>query len=147
MAGSILADQLGEAWDQTIADVQRGFGCDVAGGEAGAAGGDDESGCRRGFAERGGDLSALVGNDAEGEDFGGCGQEQAFDGWAGEVSLGSGEAAIADGQDDGFASGEGAGGGHGCQFIEMGSGEFVGEKRDCKGPGLKPLLLVLDSGA
>ena len=40
--GALLADELGEAGDEAGADGEGGLGCDVAGGEAGAAGGEDE---------------------------------------------------------------------------------------------------------
>ena len=43
-----MTDELGEAWDKAVADGEGGLGRDVAQGEAGAAGGEEElsfSGC------------------------------------------------------------------------------------------------------
>jgi len=97
VARSVLADEFGQAGNQTVADVQRGFGCDIAGCKAGSTGGDDQRGCVCGFAQGGGDLIALVGNNMDCENLGGCFGEQALDGWAGEISLRSGEATVADG--------------------------------------------------
>jgi hypothetical protein len=57
---AILADELGEAGDEAVADGEGGLGCDVAGGEAGAAGGDDEGGAAGRCAQGGSEDVELV---------------------------------------------------------------------------------------
>ena len=86
-------------------------GGDIAGGEAGAAGGDDKIGCCGEGSERGRDLGLLVGDYVELDARDVCLQQQLDDGWAGEIDLLAGRAAVADGEDSGASSGE-RGGAH-----------------------------------
>ena len=105
--GAVFADKLGEAGDEAVADGEGRLGRDIPGGEASAAGSDDQCGLG-GCCAQGGDKDGeFVGEDESvdkpdtglGEDLGDSG--------AGEVGLGSGRAAVADGDDDGSATGEG----------------------------------------
>ena len=93
-------------------DGQRGFGRNVARSQAGAAGGDNEAGARSSGAQRGDKLIELVGKGDGFDDFGARGGQDADQGRAGEVRLGAGEAAVADGQDDGGAASKGCSGRH-----------------------------------
>jgi hypothetical protein len=98
---AVASHALGKAVDEAVADEARGFRGDVAGGEAGSAGGDQEVMGDGVGAEGGGDLVELVG---EGEGADGANarfRKEADDGGAGEVGLLAAEAAVADGEDDG----------------------------------------------
>jgi hypothetical protein len=109
---AVLADELGEAGDEAIADGEGGFGCDVAGGKAGAAGGENESGSGGCGAEGGNEGFELVGKDLGIEQLDASRGEDIRECWTGEVGLGACRAAIADGDDDGGSAGEGGLVGH-----------------------------------
>ena len=113
--GTVLADELGEAGDETVADGEGGLGRDVAGSEAGAAGGEDEIGADGCSAQGGGKDGKFVGEDESVDEPGTGLGEDLGDGGAGEVGLGSGRAAVADGDDDGGSASEGRGGRHGLK--------------------------------
>jgi hypothetical protein len=99
------AHELGESFDEAVADEAGGLGGDVALGESGASGGDDELGGLGADVEGVDDVVELVGKDA-GLDFGDSGLvEEAGDGRAGEVVLLAAVAAVADGEDDGAGVG------------------------------------------
>ena len=104
MARAVLADEFGEAGNEAVAHGQRGFGGDVAGSEAGPACGDNELRLGGSFAEGCGELGEVVGEYAQVEDGGsGFGKELRY-GWAGDIGLRAGVAAVAGGDDDGRAS-------------------------------------------
>jgi hypothetical protein len=104
---AVLADELGEAGDESITDGERGFWGDIAGGETGAAGGEDEGGAGGSRAQGGNELRGFVGdNEGVQKLCAGLGKD-AGEGRAGEVDLGAGCAAVADGEDDRGATGEG----------------------------------------
>jgi hypothetical protein len=98
---AVASHAFGKAVDEAVADQAGGFGGDVAGGEAGAAGGDKQVMVDGVGAEGGGDLVEFVGEGegVDGEDA--CFRKEADDGGAGEVGLLAVEAAVADGEDDG----------------------------------------------
>jgi hypothetical protein len=113
--GRVLADELGEAGNEALADGEGGFGGEVAGGEPSAAGGEHQRGASGGVAEGFGEARELVGEREVVEDQrAGCGEE-AGDSRAGEVDLRAGVASVADRDDDGGAAGEAGGSGHGCK--------------------------------
>jgi len=101
LAQAGCAHALGEALDDAVGDEAGGLGRDIAGGQAGAAGGEDQVGGLGVTAQGRGDVVELVG-----EDFGdrGCQTgllEQTNDGRAGEVRHLAAGAAVADGEHDG----------------------------------------------
>ena len=103
---AILTDKLGEAGDEAVADGEGGLGGYVARGEAGATRGEDQGGAAGCCAQGGGEEFDLIG-DQEGVQHLGAGLgEQMGDGWAGEIDLRAGDAAVADGDDDGSAASE-----------------------------------------
>ena len=106
LAGAVLANKFGEARNKSRGDRERRLGRNVAGSEARAAGGNHEAGVVGGFTECRGEALELVGEGDGFDDLGAGGGQDADDGRAGEVCLGSGEAAVADGQDNGGAAGE-----------------------------------------
>lgn len=103
MAGAFLANEFGETGNEAVADGEGSLWRDVAGGEAGTAGGEDKSGAAGGGAESGGEEGSLVGNEEDVEHMGAGFGEQAGECGAGEVSLCAGEAPVTDGDDDGGA--------------------------------------------
>jgi len=58
---AIGAHAFGQAVDESVADQAGGLGGDIARGQAGASGGDEEVGCPGTVPEGGGDLVELVG--------------------------------------------------------------------------------------
>jgi hypothetical protein len=106
LAGAVLANKFGEARNKPRRDGERRLGRDVAGSEAGTAGSDHEARMLGGFTECRGEALELVGEGDGFDDLYAGGGQDADDGWPGEVCLGSGEAAVADGQDNGGAAGE-----------------------------------------
>jgi hypothetical protein len=99
------AHALGEALDDAVGDEAGGLGSDVAGGEAGTAGGEDEIGALGVAAQGCGDLGEFVGQDLC--DRGGKTGllEQTDDGGAGAIGHLAARAAVADGEDDGAGRG------------------------------------------
>jgi hypothetical protein len=120
---AVLADELGKSGDEAVADGEGSLGGDVAGGEAGAAAGQYQRGTAGGGAQGGSEAIELVGeNNGLDEVHTGCG-EQVRNGWAGEVGLRAGKAAVADSDDDGGAASKWRGGWHvsknRCRLREM----------------------------
>jgi hypothetical protein len=109
---AVLADELGEAGNEAVADGEGSLGGDVAGGEAGAAAGEHQCGAAGGGAEGGSEAIELVGEEYCLEDVRTGRGEQVGNGWAGEVGLRAGKAAVADGDDDGGAASKRRGGWH-----------------------------------
>lgn len=66
---AVGADELRETGDETGGYGEGGFGCDVTGGETGAAGGDDERGAGGGGTEAVGEGEDVVGQDEVVEDL------------------------------------------------------------------------------
>jgi hypothetical protein len=97
---SFRTHSLGQSIDEAFADEPGGLRRDVAWGEAGASGGDDQLGGRSGSAQGGGNDLHLVGNylGRHGGDPGPS--QQIGHGCAGKVLPLAVEAAIADGYDD-----------------------------------------------
>ncbi len=110
LAQAVLADELGDAGDEAVAEGECGLGGDVAGAEAGAAGGDEQGDGGRGGAEGCGEVGEVVGPDEGVEHVRAGLGEDGCDGGAGEIDLIAGEAAVAGGEDDRGAAGEGVGG-------------------------------------
>ena len=95
------AHAFGESVDEPVADELGGLGCNVAEGQAGAAGSDDE--VRRGcvMAQSVGDLIDLVGEHFGGDLADARGQQNLLYGGAGEVGHLSGSTAVANRKNDG----------------------------------------------
>ncbi len=128
--GAVLADEFGEAGDEAGADGECGFGGDVAGGEAGAASGEDQRSAGGCGVQRGDELRGLVGEGERVDDLGASLGEEMGEGGAGEVGLCAGEAAVADGEDDGGAAGERLGGRHRSRITAGGRNRSKDEKID-----------------
>ncbi len=92
---------LGEAVDETVADETGGLGSNVAGGEAGTAGGDNQVMGSSVGAQSGDDLVQLVREDERIQGENTPLAQKLNDRGAGEIGLLSLEAAVADGKDDG----------------------------------------------
>lgn len=94
-----------EAVDEALADDARGLGGDIAGGEAGAAGGNDQ-GCGGGMATKRVDNPIqFIGNRFHCRGYDPGGFETCADGGSREVLLTAVEAAITDGEDGGASTG------------------------------------------
>lgn len=104
---AVLAHFFGEAGDESMADGECCFGGDIAGSEACASGGDDQGCAFGGVTQSGLDLRLLVGQHGDVRNGCACCCEDCRDGGAGEICLRSCEAAVADGDDDCAATGEG----------------------------------------
>ncbi len=89
-----------EAFDGAVANHQRSLRRDVAGREAGAAGGDNEIGLGGVMAQGVGDEVEFVRQRLGGEVVDAGLSQERDDGRSGAVGLGSGGAAVADGEDD-----------------------------------------------
>jgi hypothetical protein len=109
VAQAVLPDDFGNAGDEAVADGEGGLGSDVAGAKAGAASGDEQAGARCSGAERRDEAVEIVGDDAEIEDAHPGLGEDGRDGWAGEIDLVAGGAAVAGRDYDGSAAGKRAG--------------------------------------
>lgn len=101
LAAAFGAHELGNAGEETVADGVGGFRGDVARGDAGSAGGDDEASFGGGVAEEVFDEALVVGDGGAAEDGKAVGLELAGDGRSGFVGAAALRGGIADGDDDG----------------------------------------------
>jgi len=98
-------NKLGQPRHQAVADGKRRLRCDIAGGEAGTAGSDDQLSRGSRAAERGDDLIQLVGHDDSRDDpRSGISQQLGYR-WPGDIDLLAGEAAVAGGDHHGGSAG------------------------------------------
>jgi TonB family protein len=106
---AVLPQQLGNARNEPRADSERGLRRNVARGKSCASGGKHQGGSAGGFAQGSGKAVELIGQHQRIEQLCAGLGEKTRHGRPGEVSLRTGKAAVADGQDDGGAAGESSG--------------------------------------